>query len=231
MSAIRYAEAPPLYIGRYRIGDHSEFLPVSSRELARSARFFGRILDSFHFKDRDPVLTIATPDEAAQFTPFEKAAMAHGLILMNADHSLYEGHRLEAILRRFPVVGIMGLSGWILDGAIQLGHDSEALFAGRTVWARPCAYDRVAKVRAARVLRWVELGPTVGVECSHGAGVHVDDQEWAVEASPDGEILISSRLPRLVEVERLPTGVHGRIETRPCACGNGDIRILLSLID
>ena len=216
----------PVFIGSYPVVGERRFLPVSQRELDRAAAFLETILAPFRFSHRWQVLTVATPDEAAQFTPFETAAGNLGYILMSADHSPYEGHRLESILRRFPVAAIMGLSGAILESALAMGHQASALLAGRVVWARPCAYDQVAATPSARPLRWFELGPTIALECKAAAGAHIDDQEWAVDLDGDGQVLVSSRLPRLEEVKGLPTGVFGRIERGPCTCGLYHSRIL-----
>ena len=75
-------------------------------------------------------------------------------------------------------------------------------------------------------LRYVfEVGPAVAMECHEGGGAHIDRLEWDVQED-GGEIVLSSRLARASRFEAYHTGVHARIESKPCACGNPDPRLI-----
>lgn len=220
---------PPMAVGRYFSADGERVpLPYSMMELERQRRFALRVLSTFHFHPGVNIMFTALMDEGAHFLGVERAIMSYGMVVASADSSLYDANRVESIARRFPLAAVFGVTPGTLDGLKNFGHSAEKVFAGMPVWARPGAYEALRalpSIQASQVLRVMEVGPALGLECSEGVGVHVDRFEWDVE-SEDGEVLISSRLERCDVFERLRTGVKGHVVHGTCACGNPDPRII-----
>lgn len=213
-------------IGRYTVGDEAHFLPLSIRELSRASEFAGCILDTAAIAPGRAVLLVCQFEEAAQFVPIEEALTERGLILTNAEASIFDGARALSVLRRFDVACVIGINAALLDSMMALDADITALLKGRIVWARRCAYERLAALTGFTLLRYLEVGPALGLECIESAGAHIDAREWEL-ASIGGEIRVSSRLARVVPLEKAPTGVFARIQHSVCACGLSDPRVCL----
>ncbi len=120
--------------------------------------------------------------------------------------------------RRLDVRAIFGVTVAVLGGLQAKGMDPAQLFAGRIIWATSGAHARLAPSEGMILRMWSELGPAFGAECIHGGGVHVSSEEWSCEIE-EGALVLSSRLPRLVEFSRHRTGVRARIPADICPCG------------
>jgi hypothetical protein len=216
----------PTVVGRYLLDGVSHFLPLSEAEINRATRAYLRVLDSYDIPSRRHVLVVSLASQVAAYMPLERALSDRNFIVSNADSSLFDAARVEVFARRFNVAAVFGVTSATLDGFAFLGHDPVSVFAGRIVWATPSAYARLADGAGYTLRRWAELGPAFGAECAIGGGLHVSSEEWSLE-SADGEILVSSRLPRLLAFDRQPTGLQGVIDREPCACGSTDARVRL----
>ena len=211
-------------IGRYHVGEEATFLPMSIRELTRAGEFAGWVIDSLGLTPGRAVLLVCQFEEAAQFVPLEEALSERGLVLANAEASIYDGGRAASVLRRFDVAAVIGLNAALLDSMVEIGADIEALLAGKVVWARPCAYDRLAATSGFTLLRYLEVGPALALECASAAGAHIDAREWTV-ADRDGEVRVTGRLLRALPLTDAATGVFARIDREVCGCGLSDPRI------
>jgi hypothetical protein len=217
---------PPIAVGRYRHRDGDvRLLPYAAPELERATTACQYRIGTFHFRSGDQLLLTALFDESAQFSPFERALAAFGLVLVSADASFFDASRTESILRRFEVVALAGVNAALLDGLLALGHDPAGLFAGRVVWARPDAHARLQGNGGFELRRWIEIGPAVAMECAYGDGAHIDHLEWDV-ACVDGEIVLNSRLDRALDFNRYRTGIQARLVHATCRCGSADPRII-----
>jgi hypothetical protein len=202
-------------------------LPFSYTELERARRFALRLLNSFHFRTGNNILITALLDQVVQLMPVERAIYAAGLVLVSADSSIYDAKRVESIIRRFELSAAINITSATLDGLEQLGHDPKTLFSGLTVWAAPCAYDRLIEYPETSVMRYMEIGPAIAMECPYKNGAHIDRFEWQVEAI-DGELVLSSRVERCAEFSQYRTGTRGVVHHGSCQCGNPDPRVILS---
>lgn len=211
-------------VGRYVHAGAEQFLPYSNAELERANKFALRILSGFHFRTGHNLVVTAQMHECAQLLAFERAAMDYGLVVCSADSTFYDAARVESIVRRFSPVAVAALTPETLAGLQALGHDPLKLFSDIVVWARAGAYEQL-KGSAVNVRAWREIGPAVGMECSQASGLHIDRFEWLAEED-NGEIVLTSHLPRSIRFERLHTGVRGRVEHAACGCGNPDPRII-----
>jgi hypothetical protein len=216
----------PTVVGRYFEGERSEFLPLSEAEINRAARAYLRVLDSYEIPARSHILVVSLASQVAHVMPLERALVDRNFIISNADSSVFDAARVEMFARRFNVAAVFGVTSGTLDGFASQGHDAAAVFAGRIVWATPAAYARLAPGAGYTLRRWAELGPAIGAECAVGGGLHVSSEDWSMDTAA-GELLLSSRLPRLVHFVRQPTGLRGTVDRSACPCGNTDGRIIL----
>jgi hypothetical protein len=217
----------PAVVGRYLDAGKAQFYPVSEAEIRRAARAYLRVLDSYSIAPRSQVLIVSLASQVAYFMPLERALEERNWVISYADASVFDAARVEMFARRFNVAAVFGVSQETLKGFDALGHVPEHVFAGRIVWATPGAYARLSPGNGYTLRQWAELGPAVGVECAIGDGLHVSSEDWCLETTEGGELLVSSRLPRLVPFERWPSGLHGELDRTPCRCGSTDGRVRL----
>ncbi len=219
-------DVPPMAVGRYHDADKvRQLLPYSVIEVERARRATMRILSTFHFRTESNVLVTAQFDEGSQLVGAERAIMSYGMVAVSADSTPWDAGRVESILRRFKLVAALGVSEATLDGLERSGFNPVQLFHGLVIWARPGAYQRLAGKPGLKVHRWLEIGPAVAMECSAGAGAHIDRFEWDLSSDND-ELVLNSRLERSVSFTGYRTGFKARILRGTCKCGNTDPRIV-----
>lgn len=217
----------PAVIGHFTTADGSHFLPASDDDLLKAKLMARKMFETLPLRPGSVALFISLHDEVVHIWPLEYAANDLGMTVMNCDANIYEGGRMESVIRRFDVSLIIGVNGAILDSLVAAGFDPAALFAGKTVWARGDAYDRLSPASDYRLLRFEKLGPAVGMECSEGAGLHVDSAEWTLSQNADGTIAVTCRMTRADIFRGVPTAIVGHIENQPCACGSETPRIVI----
>lgn len=219
--------AEPMAVGSYRDATGTlQLLPYSQGEYERAIQAYQHRLGTCHFRTGEQVLVVSTFDESFQFGSLGRALQGFGLVLVSCDASYFDAARSESCLRRFDISAVAGINAAVLDGLIALGHDPLKLLSGPVVWARPDAYERLAGEPGIRLRRWLDLGPAVAMECSHGLGAHIDRKEWQVTAE-DGEIVLSSRFARAMDFANYRTGVRATLDHSACACGSADPRVVL----
>ena len=216
----------PDQIGCYTAHGKTHFYSVKRTELDRAGVQMARTLRSFAFKPGSYVLTVSVVQEVVQFAPFEFALQLLGLYGTNADLSPFDAGRVESLARQFDPVAICGVGNEVLEGLKMMGHDAAAVFKGRTVWARPDAYDAVKAMPGVAARRVVLVGPALALECAKG-GLHIDGREWDVTVEGE-ELVLSSRQYRIDPVSGLKTGLPGALTDTPCACGSPDPHVRLT---
>lgn len=207
-------------VGSYSAATGRHFLPITEREISRATEAADRVLASFDLARGAAVVLVSLMDEAAHMLPLTDACVERGLVVCSTDASETDAARLESVIRRFCPVAVFGIGQASLLGLAALGFDAAALFARAHVWARPDAYGALA-AKLPNIYRWVEVGPTLALECTAREGVHVDGREWVVE-DEGGSIRISNRLPRRTAFDRLDTGLRAVRVGGVCRCGNAD---------
>jgi hypothetical protein len=207
----------PDVVGCFHAGGTTHFHPARFDELERQSIGIARILRTFNFKPESTILVVSIVPEVVQFAPFEKAVQHLGMYGINAESTNYDAGRIESIARQFNTPGICGIGAASLEGLKMFGHDPAQVFAGRTIWARPDAYDAVKAMDGVDARRIVILGPAVAYECAHG-GLHYDSRDWSLSES-EGTLHLSSRMPRITPILDLDTSVAGKVLDTACTCG------------
>ena len=208
----------PDVVGSYVLNGKSHFHSATFHELDRTGGSFAEVLATFGFPSESFVLTISMTSEINYFAPFEKALENLGIYGTNADDSPFDAGRVESLSRLVDFKGACGVSQNVLNGLTQMGHEPATVFSGRTIWARPDAFEAVAAMDSVDVRRLVFFGPAFGIECAHG-GLHIDDREWSF-VTKQGNIHLSSRLHHVEPLRDLDTGVAGSLADAPCSCGS-----------
>jgi hypothetical protein len=207
----------PDVVGCFTASGKTHFHPARFDELERQSIGIARILRTYNFKPESTILVVSIVPEVVQFAPFEKAVQHLGMYGINAESTNYDAGRIESIARQFDTPGICGIGAASIDGLKMFGHDPAKVFAGRTIWARPDAYDAVKAIDGVDARRMVILGPMVAYECAHG-GVHYDSRDWNLSDAA-GTLHLSSRMPRITPISDLDTGVAGHVLDMACSCG------------
>ncbi|HVX22793.1 MAG TPA: hypothetical protein VHB02_15700 [Acidimicrobiales bacterium] len=190
--------------------------PVSQRDVDRDTAGASAALQRLGVAAGDHVLFVSRFAEAAQFWPFERAAVELGAVFSCADTGPGEAARVALFLRLLPMSLVAGVTPATLAGLRDLGlHPGEVLGAARLVLARPGAREELAAegLSAGRIDL---LGPAVAIGCAADR-LHVDGAEWVL-AGDGGRVAVSARHDRAAAVAGHDTGVAGRVLDR-CPCG------------
>ena len=214
------------FIGHYWDGECWHYLPMNDRDIQRSMRTNLHILDTFKFPKRSGALVISGFDDWVMTIPLERAIVSDKNIVYNAEATPFEANRIESFLRLFDPKMIFGLDGPVLEGLINIGQDPQTLFSGRVVWCRDNAsYQQLVGLEGVSARQWRAVGPAAAMECSEGAGAHIDSQEWEVSIV-DGEAVVRNRLGRDLIDQPQKTGIKARLLNEPCLCGSHDPRLV-----
>jgi hypothetical protein len=217
------ADDPAVCVGVTTLAGISRSTPFSAEEQARAQRAGARRLRDLGVKPGDHVLLVSRQSEGGYLLPLEDAVRGAGATLLVADDVVSDAGRVATLIRRFTPVAVLGLGPATLTGLLeQTDLDTvRGLLHGRAVLARPGAYEDLTAA-GVEPLRWLALGPALGLEGLARDGVAFD-AEWAFECVTGGELTISSRLPRLEPVRAEATGLRD-ITIRT---GTDDVRLYL----
>jgi hypothetical protein len=216
----------PAFVATYDDGAERRLMPINDRELTRTEMFVRRVLAGDSIARGRYALLIASLFDVATMNPFERALIARGLIVCNAEANAWDGARTEATIRRFDVALVANVSGLVYDAIVTAGHDPAQLLQGKIVYASDTGYERLAGTPGIDLRRWATIGPVLAIEGSDGGGVHYDAREWTVE--PVGNTtFVSSRLDRATPFDRLAVPIACRINPEPSPSGAFGERIVL----
>ncbi|MFZ4603287.1 MAG: hypothetical protein ACOYM8_12610 [Caulobacterales bacterium] len=207
-------------VGRIRTPHGVIPYPLSHRDIESDTRWALAVFERMGVCAGKQVLFIGAGAQWGQDWPYQNAAMRIATIASYAENSPFDAYRVEMFTRRFRFHAVLGVSGAILDGLEQAGHDLARVFAHVPV---VCAMVEAAPrllAKGVRCWRQIDLGATYAFESPDEQGARYDESEWLVE-SRDGALLISARHPRASPFVRLSSGVSGAL-----AAGD-DRRILL----
>jgi hypothetical protein len=219
-------ETPPLWgVGSFRVGDDIVAYPVAQDDHHRDIGAAPKALASLGVHAESRVLVLSMLSEAAQYWPLQIGLLMSQAQFSLADASRFDAFRTAMFLRAMHYDVVLGLNPEVLDGLDDLGHDYRDVFGSVPVLAaRAGAYERLREVGLAP-RRWLHVGPTIAVECEALTGAHIDGEEWSVDED-GGEVLLSTRRPRAMDIDHLRTGVRAEVITEKCACGREDVRLL-----
>lgn len=182
-------------------------------------------LRPFELAAGQPVLLIASTGTLWPFASLQQALLDSTMLPVHAEQSVFDWYRTAAMLRDFKFASVLNLNASILAELEKNAPQAvDRLRHVPVVFAEPEAKSRLAKLGIV-AHAMLNLGPTLAVECPRRLGLHVDGREWHVDAV-EGQVHLSSVLPRLHRFDGFATGFRAHVEAAACACGSPDWRIL-----
>lgn len=219
-------EAGSVVIAQCRTPKGATLLPITGEEIDRLRNWLTWQLRPFGLKPGGAVLQIFSTGAMWPMASLQKALLDGTLLPTFAETSAFDWYRVAAILRQFPLVAVFGLNGPLVAALEENAPQSiELLRKVPVIFAEPDAKTRLMELG---ILShgMLNLGPTLAVECPLRLGLHIDGREWKAK-TVDGEIRLTSLLPRIQPFEDFATGQRGRVETGACGCGSPDCRLLV----
>jgi hypothetical protein len=205
--------APPVWnVGRYRAADGLHPWPMAADEWMADAGAMGQVLGMLGVRSGNRVLLASLLSEANTVWPLTVAVMGAGAQHSSADATEGDAFRTRMFLRTLRYDLVLGIGGPMLDD-----ETVELLRTVPVVVARPDAHERL-RAAGLTARRWLDVGPVLAIEDEPGRGAWFDPGRWTV-ASVDGELVVSSPVPRLVRFDRLRTGVRGDVIDGRIHCG------------
>ena len=212
MFAKRYEDPPQVWgIGRLVVDGEVTPWPVAQRDIEDEAESLAPRLAALGLEPGGLVLVVAMLSQAVHAVPLERAAGKVGALYSSADATPFDAFRVAALTRQLEPQLVMGITGDVLDGLVDAGRDpADVLTAVPAVVSADD--DAHARLRSDGLVprRWVKLGPTSAIEGLSEDGPVYDASRWRVDED-DGELVVSNVVPRLTTVNRLRTGVRGRV--------------------
>lgn len=213
-------------VGSYSVGDEIVTYPVSPDDSRRDMGTAAKALASLGVQAGSRVLVVSMLSEAAQYWPVQIGLLMAQAQFSLADASRFDAFRTVMFIRAMHYDAVVGVNNDVLDGLDDLGTAYDEVFGPvGIVAARAGAHERLREA-GLDPRWWLHVGPTIAVECRARAGAHVDGDEWSVQASAGGEVLVTARRARAATIDRQSTGVFGAVITDPCACGRDDPRVV-----
>jgi hypothetical protein len=210
--AKRYEDPPEVWgVGRIVVDGAVTPWPVAQRDIEDEAESLAPRLAALGLEPGGVVLVVAMLSQAVHAVPLEQAAGKLGALYSSADATPFDAFRVAALTRQLEPQVVIGITGGVLDGLVEVGRDPAGVLRQVTVVVAADA-DAHARLRAQGLApcRWVKLGPTSAIEERAGDGPVYDATRWRVEAD-DGELVVSNLVPRLTDAIRLRTGIRGQV--------------------
>lgn len=161
-------------------------------------------------------------DQMGQCWPLFLACVSQGIPLVTGLNSRFDAGRKEMFLRCFNVEFVFGISGELLSGLGDVGHNLvEVLSRTRLRVALPDAWDMLEEHGIA-YWKLQPVGPVLAIEPPEGGGFIYDDIEWKLTET-NGQIFVSSSPWRACGFEQIATGLYGSL-----VAVDGQSRLLLN---
>jgi hypothetical protein len=210
--AKKYEDPPAVWgVGRIVVGGDVTLWPVAELDIDDEADSLAPRLTALGLEPGGLVLVVAMLSQAMHAVPLERAAGRIGALYSSADATPFDAFRVAALTRQLQPTVVIGVTGGVLDGLVDAGHDPTDVLGPvpAVVTADGDAYTRL---RAAGLAprRWVKLGPTSAIEDVADEGPVYDASRWRVEED-GGELVISNLVSRLTNATGLRTGIRGRV--------------------
>jgi hypothetical protein len=212
MFAKRYEDPPGVWgVSRVVVDGEVTPWPVSEDDIEDEAESLAPRLAALGLEPGGLVLVVAMLSQALHAVPFERAAGKLGALYSSADATPFDAFRVAALTRQLEPQVVLGITGSVLDGLVEAGHDPAdvlgpvpaVVVADDDAHARLCAAGLAPR-------RSVQLGPSTAIESPDADGPVYDATRWSVE-EVDAELVISNLVRRLTDARQLRTGVRGRV--------------------
>lgn len=208
-------------VGRIYGADHLPY-EFSRRDGEADTLWAEVILNRIGINAGDTVLIGYQSSQGVQWWSWLQAIYRRHATFATAMPTLYDGPRWGMYLRRFDMRAVFGINNQVLQALDGAGEDTRALLSKSS--ALIAETDALPRLRDWGLQPWqlINLGPTLALQPPGEDGALYNAAEWLLE-SIDGDIVISSQPGRLCAIQRLPTGLRGRVVRNV----RGEMRLLL----
>jgi hypothetical protein len=194
----------------------SEAWPVSPDDVGDETESAVEHLRVLGLREGGLVLIVSRLAETIHVAPLELAAGRLNARWSSCDATEGDAFRTASLIRQLQPDAVIGINETILSAVADDTFDAVPAVA---------VTDRAAHDAVSSSRWWLRLGPTSAFECEERAGAHYDAGRWLVE-QVGGEIVVTSRAPRLRPARQLPTGLRGAVVDEPCRCGRTTPRVV-----
>ena len=211
MTALSLAEShtKPLMVGRIYDADQLPY-EISQRDFEADIIWSEAMLGRMGITAGQTILLGFQSSQGAQWGPWIEALNRRRATFGLAMPTIYDGPRWGMYLRRFDLGGVAGINAKVLQALSDVGENAPTLFKKSGVLlADPDAVPTLKKW-GLRPWRMINLGPTFALQSPDDNDAVYNAAEWLLE-NVDGQIVISSRPGRLCKIERLATGLRGKV--------------------
>ncbi|MCX0272785.1 hypothetical protein NLM24_19155 [Nocardia zapadnayensis] len=186
-------------------------------EYERDTAWARRLLDVWGVGPSQHAVLTVRNSESPWFGPVVRAMREIGVVYSNAEPYAWDSRRVGALLSLLPVEAIVGLPGETAESLLADDGTAAKLADMPVIWARRDALEplRGAGLRPAEMAM---LGPALGLSCPEGTGLHLDPEEWRVNAV-SGRPTLTVAGDRRYRGRDIELDIDGVIDRAPCACG------------
>ena len=206
-------------IGTYQDVRGAVDYPIGWDDASRDTDWVEAFLTQLGITTGDFVSVVSTGHEAPWYAPVLDAVNRLRATVCPLEPARFEAGRALMFFKRFPVsvaIGLDGELGAALEASAGLNN---VLTQVRSVVGRLDATSLLKDLQSNKGVI-VPVGPALALACLSGPFVHLNEDEWSIEASESGLTLAAQRNRALGgKPIRLPAMV--RVVNRQCGCSHG----------
>ncbi len=193
--------------------------PIGWDDASRDTDWVEVFLQQLGITKGDFVSVVSTGHEAPWYAPVLDAVNRLQATVCPLEPARFEVGRALMFFKRFPVSVVIGLDVELASALEASGGIGNILTKICTIVGRPDATSLLKDLESNKGFI-VPVGPALALACLSGPFVHLNEEEWDIEASESG-ITLAARRSRALGAQpiRLPGAL--RVVSRQCACSHG----------
>lgn len=206
-------------IGTYQTVGGAVDYPIGWDEASRDTVWVETFLRQLGVSAGDFVAVVSTGHEAPWYGPVLDAVNRLRATVCPLEPARFEVGRALMFFKRFPVTVVIGLDGELSAALEAAGVVANVLGRVRSIVSRPDATAPVRNLQSNRGMI-APVGPALALACLSGPFVHINEDEWHVDASGAG-LVVSARKARAMGAKPIRLFDTLRVLDRSCECAHG----------
>jgi hypothetical protein len=206
-------------IGTYQDLHGAVDYPIGWDDASRDTDWVEAFLKQLGVTKGDFVSVVSTGHEAPWYAPVLDAAKRLRATVCPLEPARFEVGRALMFFKRFPVSVVIGLDGELGSALEASAGFSNVLARVRSVVGRPDAMPLLKDLKSNKGII-APVGPALALACLSGPFVHLNEDEWGIDA-PESGLTLSARRSRALGGQPIRLNGMLRIANRQCACSHG----------